>query len=347
MTSCNTILLNGNLPESIQEAAKILNNKGLVAFPTETVYGLGANALDEEAAAKIYEAKGRPSDNPLIVHIADIDAVYTLASEVPENAVLLMEAFWPGPLTIILPKVGIVPDGTTGGLDTIAIRMPSHPVALELIRESGLYIAAPSANSSGRPSPTLASHVMEDMDGRIEAVIDGGAVGIGIESTIVDLTGDIPTILRPGFITKSMLEAIVGEVAIDPALVEPDPNLRPKAPGMKYTHYAPKGQLTIVEGCDGVAEKINSLAQEKASQGYTVAVITTRENASAYDCPYVLVAGERSHGETIAANLYAVLRQCDDLGCDYIYSEAFGDSELGGAIMNRLLKAAGHRVINI
>ncbi len=347
MISCNTILLNGNLPESIQEAAKILNNKGLVAFPTETVYGLGANALDEEAAAKIYEAKGRPSDNPLIVHIADIDAVYTLASEVPENAVLLMEAFWPGPLTIILPKVGIVPDGTTGGLDTVAIRMPSHPVALELIRESGLYIAAPSANSSGRPSPTLASHVMEDMDGRIDAVIDGGAVGIGIESTIVDLTGDIPTILRPGFITKSMLEAIVGEVAIDPALVEPDPNLRPKAPGMKYTHYAPKGQLTIVEGHNGVAEKINSLVQEKASQGYTVAVITTRENASAYDCPYVLVAGERSHGETIAANLYAVLRQCDDLGCDYIYSEAFGDSELGGAIMNRLLKAAGHRVINV
>ena len=347
MTSCNTILLNGNLPESIQEAAKILNNKGLVAFPTETVYGLGANALDEEAAAKIYEAKGRPSDNPLIVHIADIDAVYTLASEVPENAVLLMEAFWPGPLTIILPKVGIVPDGTTGGLDTVAIRMPSHPVALELIRESGLYIAAPSANSSGRPSPTLASHVMEDMDGRIEAVIDGGAVGIGIESTIVDLTGDIPTILRPGFITKSMLEDIVGEVAIDPALVEPDPNLRPKAPGMKYTHYAPKGQLTIVEGCNGVAEKVNSLVQEKTSQGYTVAVITTRENASAYDCPYVLVAGERSHGETIAANLYAVLRQCDDLGCDYIYSEAFGDSELGGAIMNRLLKAAGHRVINV
>lgn len=347
MTLCNTILLNGNLPESIQEAAKILNNKGLVAFPTETVYGLGANALDEEAAAKIYEAKGRPSDNPLIVHIADIDSVYTLASEVPENAVLLMEAFWPGPLTIILPKVGIVPDGTTGGLDTVAIRMPSHPVALELIRESGLYIAAPSANSSGRPSPTLASHVMEDMDGRIEAVIDGGAVGIGIESTIVDLTGDIPTILRPGFITKSMLEAIVGEVAIDPALVEPDPNLRPKAPGMKYTHYAPKGQLTIVEGHNGVAEKINSLVQEKTSQGYTVAVITTRENASAYDCPYVLVAGERSHGETIAANLYAVLRQCDDLGCDYIYSEAFGDSELGGAIMNRLLKAAGHRVINV
>lgn len=353
MTSCNTILLNGNLQESIQEAAKILNNKGLVAFPTETVYGLGANALDEEAAAKIYDAKGRPSDNPLIVHIADTDAVYTLATEVPEKAVLLMEAFWPGPLTIILPKVGIVPDGTTGGLDTVAIRMPSHPVALELIRESGLYIAAPSANSSGRPSPTLASHVMEDMDGRIDAVIDGGAVGIGIESTIVDLTGDIPTILRPGFITKSMLEAIVGEVAIDPALVEPDPSLRPKAPGMKYTHYAPKGELTIVEASASdeertrVVDTINELTQDKIAQGYSVAVITTRENASQYGCPYVLVVGERSHGETIAANLYAVLRQCDDLDCDYIYSEAFGDSELGGAIMNRLLKAAGHRVISV
>lgn len=357
MTSCNTILLNGNLQESIQEASKILNNKGLVAFPTETVYGLGANALDQEAAAKIYEAKGRPSDNPLIVHIAEVDAVYALAAQVPEAAVLLMEAFWPGPLTIILPKMGIVPDGTTGGLDTVAIRMPSHPVALELIRESGLYIAAPSANSSGRPSPTLASHVMEDMDGRIDAVIDGGAVGIGIESTIVDLTGDIPTILRPGFITKSMLEAIVGPVAIDPALVEPDPNLRPKAPGMKYTHYAPKGQLTIVEAVshDGaldqgnatVVDTINALTQEKEAQGYTVAVITTRENASSYRCPYVLVAGQRSQGETIAANLYAVLRQCDDLGCDYIYSEAFGDSQLGGAIMNRLLKAAGHRVINV
>ncbi len=383
----HTQLLAGDNPESIRQAAIILKEKGLVAFPTETVYGLGGDALDQHAAAKIYAAKGRPSDNPLIVHIADTDAVYKLAKEVPDKAKLLMEAFWPGPLTIILPKKEIVPDGTTGGLNTVAIRMPSHPVALSLIRESGLYIAAPSANTSGRPSPTLADHVMEDMKGRIEMILDGGAVGIGIESTIVDLTGDIPVILRPGFITKSMLEEIVGEVTIDPALIEPDPNLRPKAPGMKYTHYAPKGELTIVEGdsadddvtencrfsnaqgnnknnhetgisnldksdasprkSNKVVSKINQLVSEKVNSGFKVAVITTSENADRFDCDNILVAGDRENGETIAAKLYQVLRQCDELEVDYIFSEAFNEGELGGAIMNRLLKAAGHRVIKV
>lgn len=351
----HTQLLDGDNPESIRQAAIILKEKGLVAFPTETVYGLGGDALDENAAAKIYAAKGRPSDNPLIVHIADTDAVYELAKEVPDKARLLMEAFWPGPLTIILPKKEIVPDGTTGGLNTVAIRMPSHPVALSLIRESGLYIAAPSANTSGRPSPTLASHVMEDMKGHIEMILDGGAVGIGIESTIVDLTSEVPVILRPGFITKSMLEEIVGKVTIDPALIEPDPNLRPKAPGMKYTHYAPKGELTIVESASNasikvankVITKINQLVLEKANSGFKVAVITTSENANLFDCENILVAGDREKGETIAAKLYQVLRQCDELDVDYIYSEAFNDGELGGAIMNRLLKAAGHRVIKV
>lgn len=370
----STKLADGSIPENIQLAAVFLQNKGLVAFPTETVYGLGGDALDAGAASKIYATKGRPSDNPLIVHIADTEAVYELAKEVPEKAKMLMEAFWPGPLTIILPKRDIVPDGTTGGLNTVAIRMPSHPVALNLIRESGLYIAAPSANTSGRPSPTLAEHVMEDMNGRIEMILDGGAVGIGIESTIVDLTGDVPTILRPGFITKSMLEEIIGEVTIDPALIEPDPNLRPKAPGMKYTHYAPKGELSIVEdaglsgcgfssteGCkksnfsgdvsktstDTVVCKINELVAEKLAAGYKVAVITTSENSDKYTCENVLVAGDRAQGETIAAKLYQVLRQCDELDVDYIFSEAFNDGELGGAIMNRLLKAAGHRVIRV
>lgn len=366
----DTRLLDGNASENIVEAAMVLQNKGLVAFPTETVYGLGGDALDKEAASKIYAAKGRPSDNPLIVHIADTQAVYELATEVPDKAKMLMEAFWPGPLTIILPKRDIVPNGTTGGLNTVAIRMPSHPVALNMIRESGLYIAAPSANTSGRPSPTLASHVMEDMNGRIEMILDGGAVGIGIESTIVDLTGDIPVILRPGFITKSMLEEIIGEVTIDPALIEPEPNLRPKAPGMKYTHYAPKGELTIVEkdasnscrvSCiegsdkvdnpyccnDKVVETINKLVAEKLADGHRVAVITTSENSDKYSCENVLVAGNRAQGETIAARLYQVLRQCDELNVDYIFSEAFNDGELGGAIMNRLLKAAGHRVIKV
>lgn len=355
----------------IETAANILRSGGLVAFPTETVYGLGADALNADAAAKIYAAKGRPSDNPLIVHIADTKDVYALAECVPENAVMLMEAFWPGPLTIILPKKPIVPDGTTGGLSTVAIRMPSHPVAQELIRQSGVYIAAPSANTSGRPSPTTAAHVAEDMNGRIDMILDGGEVGIGIESTIVDLTGDVPTILRPGYITKSMLEQIIGPVAIDRALIEPDPNLRPKAPGMKYTHYAPKGALTIVEAVsedaashnkndmiiprsahDGDAQraviaKINALAAEKQAQGYKVAILASAENAGSYVCDNILVIGHAARGETIAAHLYAVLRKCDELGVEYMYSEAFDQGELGSAIMNRLLKAAGHRVVQI
>lgn len=352
----DTMLAPGEEDFSIQQAVEILKAGGLVAFPTETVYGLGANALDAEASAKIYAAKGRPSDNPLIVHIADTADVYKLATEVPEKAVMLMEAFWPGPLTIILPKKDIVPEGTTGGLQTVALRMPSHPVALKLIKESGLYIAAPSANTSGRPSPTTAGHVAEDMMGRIDMILDGGPVGIGIESTIVDLTGDTPTILRPGFITKSMLENIIGEVSIDPALINPDPNLRPKAPGMKYTHYAPKGELTIVEASSEEGEftsdsdiitAINSMIQEKTDQGYKVAVITTEENAPFFICSHVLMIGNRENGETIAANLYAVLRKCDELDVDYIFSEAFNEGELGGAIMNRLLKAAGHRVISV
>lgn len=347
----DTLVAYGNDKKAMDVAVSVLRQGGLVAFPTETVYGLGANALDADASAKIYAAKGRPSDNPLIVHIADIKDVYKIAETVPEKAVMLMEAFWPGPLTIILPKKDVVPDGTTGGLKTVAIRMPSHPVALDLIQKSGLYIAAPSANTSGRPSPTTAQHVAEDMTGRVDVILDGGAVGIGIESTIVDLTGDIPAILRPGFITKSMLESIIGSVEIDPALINPDPNLRPKAPGMKYTHYAPKGELTIVESTDveknPVINKINDLVYEKASQGYKVAVLATEEYANLYICDNVLVVGEAAKGETIAAKLYSVLRECDELEVDYIYSEAFNQGELGGAIMNRLLKAAGHRVVEV
>lgn len=372
----NTIISSGNDDKAIERASEILRQGGLVAFPTETVYGLGADALNEDASAKIYAAKGRPSDNPLIVHIADTKAVYELAESVPEKAVMLMEAFWPGPLTIILNKKKIVPDGTTGGLDTVAIRMPSHPVAMKLIKESGVYIAAPSANTSGRPSPTLAEHVIEDMNGCIDMILDGGAVGIGIESTIVDLTGEIPTILRPGYITKKMLESIIGEVEIDKAIIEPDPNLRPKAPGMKYTHYAPKGEVTIVE-CEmsGVKEdyyrsvinikpesikedeirlndkkvidKINSLVAEKSAQGFKTAVIATKDNAPYYNCDNVLIVGEADKGVTISANLYAILRKCDTIGAECIYSEALNQNELGGAIMNRLLKAAGHRVIKV
>ncbi len=348
--------------QDIEVAAQILKNGGLVAFPTETVYGLGGNALEASASQAIYAAKGRPSDNPLIVHIADTASVYELATEVPETAKTLMEAFWPGPLTIILPKADIVPKETTGGLDTVAIRFPSHPAAMELIRRSGVYIAAPSANTSGRPSPTTAEHVKEDMDGRIDAIIDGGAVGIGIESTIVDLTSDIPTILRPGFITKKNLEDIIGEVRIDPAIIHPDPSLRPKAPGMKYTHYAPVGELTVVEKADiavptdadsenkdsaAVADKINDLYNKKKEEGSKVLILAPEEHCHFYNNVDTIAVGSIDSGITVAARLYAALRECDERGAEFIYSESFKDCEIGGAIMNRLLKAAGQRIIHV
>lgn len=249
--------------EVIKEASDILHAGDMVAFPTETVYGLGADALDEKASKKIYAAKGRPSDNPLIVHVANEQQILPLVKEIPESARKLMKAFWPGPLTIIFNKSDVVPYGTTGGLDTVAIRMPNHKVALTLIEESNIPIAAPSANTSGRPSPTTAMHVMDDLNGKISMVIDGGAVGIGIESTIVDVTGDIPMILRPGYINKKMLEEVVGEVTIDKAILGPvSPDLKPKAPGMKYKHYAPKADFTMFDGdIDKVADRINELAE--------------------------------------------------------------------------------------
>lgn len=333
-----------------EQAGKILRDGGLVAFPTETVYGLGADALDEKASAKIYAAKGRPSDNPLIVHIADVNALYDLASEVPEKALVLAEKFWPGPLTMILKKQDKVPDSITGGLGTVAIRMPSHPVAAELIRRSGVYIAAPSANTSGRPSPTTAQHVYEDLNGRIDMIIDSGKVDIGLESTIVDLTGEIPTILRPGYITKAMLEEVVGPVTIDKAILadHEDPNLRPKAPGMKYKHYAPKGDLVIVEGKkQAVADMINHLTKADAENGLKTAVIASDENLSLYEADCKINIGSREHEESIAANLYEVLREMDELGVQKMYSESFAGGSLGAAIMNRLLKAAGHHVIRV
>ena len=404
----DTIIEKCNNSTAIDTAAEILRRGGLVAFPTETVYGLGGDALDPSASARIYAAKGRPSDNPLIVHIADKHAVWELAKEVPETAVLLMEAFWPGPLTIILNKKPIVPDATTGGLSTVAIRMPSHPGAMEMIRRSGVYVAAPSANRSGRPSPTTAEHVAEDLKGEIDMILDGGPVGIGIESTIVDLTGEIPMILRPGFITREMLSAIVGKVELDPSLVELDRETdgtpqtgitddqtghadrientgtraennttgtgpsgsdipavdtamqHPKAPGMRYTHYAPHGALSIVTDrehpeqiTEAVTAHILKLAREALAEGKETAVLTTGGTAAVYEelmtDPHFhrIELGDTDDGQTVAAHLYGALRTCDALNCQLIYSESFRRDALGSAIMNRLIKAAGHRVITV
>lgn len=340
--------------EELMKAAEILRKGGLVAFPTETVYGLGANALDEEAAKRIYAAKGRPSDNPLIAHIADRAGLEPLVACVPEAGRKLMEAFWPGPLTMIFPKSSRVPYGTTGGLDTVAVRMPSDPVASRLIALAGVPVAAPSANTSGRPSPTTADHVWEDMNGRIEMIIDGGPVGIGVESTIVDVTGEVPMLLRPGAITMEMLRELLGEVEIDPAIVGPmSPDAHPKAPGMKYRHYAPKADMTLVEGKpEAMAAEICRLARKSMEEGRNVGIICTEETRHWYPEELLSALKVRSMGmrekeETIAHNLYAVLREFDETEVDCIFCEAFPSTELGQAIMNRLTKAAGHKIIKV
>lgn len=329
------------------KAAEILRNGGLVAFPTETVYGLGANALDRDASSKVYAAKGRPSDNPLIVHIADVSALEILSSDVNANALKLADAFWPGPLTMILKKKDIVPDEITGGLGTVAIRMPSHPTARKLIERSGVYIAAPSANTSGRPSPTKAEHVIEDLNGKIDMIIKDDTVNIGIESTIIDLSERIPTILRPGYITFEMLEDVLGTVEIDSAIIEgASVSVAPKAPGMKYKHYAPQAELTIVEGEElAVISKINNIARERTAQGFKIGIIATDESFQSYKHGIVRSVGTRSDEATVAKHLYEVLREFDEIGVDYIFSEGFSRENVGQAVMNRLVKAAGHSII--
>lgn len=340
----------GNIDADVMDRAGKLIAKGeLVAFPTETVYGLGGDALDPDASRKIYAAKGRPSDNPLIVHIAEFDDMKRVAREVPEQARKLADAFWPGPLTMIVWKSDAVPEATTGGMQTVAVRMPNHPVALELIRRSGCLIAAPSANTSGRPSPTEAQHVAEDLSGKIAMILDGGPVGIGIESTIIDLTEEKPMVLRPGYITPEMLsEVLQEEVVIDPGIIAADDTRKPKAPGMKYKHYAPKAEMIIVDGAqDAVIAKINELTAAKRAEGKKVAVIATDETKERYDAQVILSMGRRSDEDAIAQHLYKILRECDELEVGEIYSECFQTPRIGQAIMNRLLKAAGHTVIHV
>ena len=342
-TIVKTIDKNNMDMQVIQEAGAILRRGGLVAFPTETVYGLGADALDEEAAKKTYAAKGRPSDNPLIVHIAEVDALKKIATNIPKATEDLAQRFWPGPLTMIFEKSEVVPYGTTGGLDTVAVRMPSDLVARELILVAGGYVSAPSANTSGRPSPTTAEHVREDLAGKIDMILDGGSVEIGLESTILDMTVEPPMILRPGAVTIDMLEEVIGDVSVDKTLLGSESQTPPKAPGMKYRHYAPKAKLTIVEG--NIREEvlaIRQLAYEAVRSGKRVGVIATNETQSYYSNGVVKNIGSRENEKTIARNLYAVLRDFDAEEVDEIYSESFALQGIGNAIMNRLEKAAGH-----
>lgn len=334
--------------EELRKAGEIIKEGGLVAFPTETVYGLGGDALNPDSSKKIYAAKGRPSDNPLIVHVYRFEDVEKIVEDVPEAARKLAKAFWPGPLTMIMNKNDKVPYETTGGLDTVAIRMPNNEIALKLIEQSGGYIAAPSANTSGRPSPTLARYCIEDLTGKIEMIIDGGQVGIGLESTIVDLTSEVPMILRPGYITADMLKDVLGEISIDRTIIDSSSTQRPKAPGMKYRHYAPKGQLTIVQGSqDKVVEYINTMTQKAVLDGKRVGVIGTDSTRNLYDAEVVKSVGSRDDEKTIAHELFKVLREFDDENIDVMFSESFDENGIGQAIMNRLLKAAGHNVVTL
>ena len=337
------------IEDQISAAADILRQGGLVGIPTETVYGLGANALDAEAVNKIFEAKGRPQDNPLIIHIPGPQWLPRYCEDVPPLAYTLARKFWPGPLTMILKRKPIVPDATTAGLDTVGVRCPDHQVTLSIIREAGVPVAAPSANTSGRPSCTTAADVMEDMEGKIDAVVDGGPCQVGVESTILDLTCTPPRLLRPGGLPLEALEEVVGPVAVDKAVTERlKDGEQPKAPGMKYRHYAPKGELTIVEGTpEEVREYINRAAATDHAAGEKTGIIGTEEMLSGYTADVVKSVGSRKDEDSIARHLYTILREFDDEGVTKIYSEGFSTEGFGQAIMNRLLKAAGHKVVTL
>ncbi|WP_234405674.1 L-threonylcarbamoyladenylate synthase [Paenibacillus sp. IHBB 10380] len=358
----------------IQEAAKLLASGGIIAFPTETVYGLGADARSTSAVEAVFTAKGRPADNPLIVHIAERIQLAELVTEVHPIAAALMEAFWPGPLTLVLPlREGVLSSRVTAGLDTVGVRMPDHPVALELIAKAGCPVAAPSANRSGRPSPTLADHVMEDLEGRIDGILDGGPTGVGLESTVVQVQADgAVVVLRPGGITTEQLSRIEG-VVIHSDLSDTESaseqniapsseigmsdtdhafSLVPRSPGMKYTHYAPRGALSIVRGSSPqtVADWIATRLDDAVEHGETIGLMIFDEHKGMYhDRPdlHIVTMGPLSSLDTVARFLYAGLRQFDEAGVTFILAEACPEEGLGTAVMNRLLKAAGGRVISV
>jgi len=328
------------------QAAELLKQGKLVAFPTETVYGLGANGLDEKAIANIYVAKGRPSDNPLILHISHIEELKQLVAHIPNNAKVLMNAYWPGPLTIVFRRAAIVPDIVTGGLETVGIRLPDSVVARELIALAGTPIAAPSANISGRPSPTNAQAVLVDLEGKIDAVVDAGNCQIGLESTVIDCTTPVPTLLRPGGITLEMLMETLGEVEMDPIL-SGSFELAPRSPGMKYTHYAPDAPMVLVEGeYPQVLELLLKEVSAALAEGKRVGALISAQTADKLPIGTIpFVYGMRENVEEIAANLYLALRNYDDHSVDVIFAEGISEEGLGLAVMNRLRKASGYRII--
>ena len=332
----------------IEEAGKVIRNGGTVAFPTETVYGLGANALDDEAVKKIFIAKGRPQDNPLIIHVSTKE-ISGLVKDVPEVAQKIIDKFWPGPLTVILEKKDIIPNVTSANLNTIGIRMPNSEIALKLIELAERPIAAPSANISGRPSPTEVERCVEDLNGRVDYIIGGESSDIGVESTIVDCTVNPPLVLRPGGITLEMLKEINPEIELDKALKsKPNDDFKPKAPGMKYKHYAPNAHLKIIKGKnEKTIEIINEIVENYIEKGNYVAILTTNENLNKFNNGKVISLGSENDLKEIAKNLFEALRKCDDLGVQYILCQGFEENGVGLAIMNRLNKAAGYDILEV
>ena len=329
--------------EQYGEAAAIIRDGGLLGIPTETVYGLGANALNETACRNIYIAKGRPQDNPLIIHIPEASWLSRYCKDIPETAYRLAEAFWPGPLTMILPKQDMVPMATTGGLETVGVRCPDHPVTLEIIRRAGVPVAAPSGNLSGRPSPTTAQHMQEDMTGRIDGIVDGGPCGVGVESTIIDLTCTPPRLLRPGGLPLEELERILGAVEVDKAVVqEPEKGEKPKAPGMAYRHYAPKAPVTVV--C-GEAAKTAQYIQQHLSE--TVGIICFHEFIGQFSGHIVHDLGHEADPAEQAQRVFDALRTFDGTEVTEIFAQCPGSEGLGLAVENRLKKAAGFHVIEV
>lgn len=334
--------------ELVKEAARYITGGELVGFPTETVYGLGANGLDENAVRKIFMAKGRPQDNPLILHVNSIEMLRTLVVEIPDKALKLIDAFWPGPLTILFKKNNIVPEVITAGLDTVAIRMPSHKIALELIGASNTPIAAPSANTSGRPSPTRAEHVIEDMNGKIPFIIDGGETGIGLESTVIDLTEDIPMILRPGGITPRDIIEVLGECKIDPGLEETSIDSTPKSPGQKYRHYAPKAKMFVFTGkSEDVNKEMLIRATKAKHEGKKVGIMTTIENVEFFSGFMIEEMGSLDDVDSIAHNLFHLIRKLDEAKVDLILCQGVERDSIGLAVMNRLYKASGGNIIQL
>ncbi|WP_018923183.1 L-threonylcarbamoyladenylate synthase [Salsuginibacillus kocurii] len=326
----------------LREAGLCISEGQVIAFPTETVYGLGANAWDNQALARIFAAKGRPDDNPLILHIDEVEKLTSITSNIPLLAEKLISAYWPGPLTLVLPKAKEVSERVTGGLHTVAVRLPDHPVAREIIRQADVPVAAPSANRSGKPSPTTARHVYEDLNGRIDGIVDGGPTGYGLESTVVDATGEIPVILRPGGITAYDIEAVCGSVAIDPALSQQKESDQPKSPGLKYRHYAPEAPVYIIEGTlPFIQEQINKQQYE----GKKVALLTVNEHLNEVEASIPLSLGSIVNAVELGASLYAALRTADEKGADIIFAESFSREGVGEALMNRLEKAASGRYI--